>query len=193
MIAFTGNRPAIQVGRHQVHDYDTEWLASALERAACAADRHDFPFLDEILRGVEEYLEQRCSLSLLPLAKLFERMRRMLETIGCDTIAAKLEPVGPPVTLCLAELAEQAGNGFELAFFERLRHELRELRQAGVEEVRFRGLREGVQVLAGGGPWCRRCDELEAEVEAFLGRHDRHGDRAISPRLSLRVPDKLAN
>lgn len=193
MIAFLGNRPAIQIGRHQVHDYGTDWLADALERAARAADRHDFPFLDEILRGVEEYLEQRCSLHLLPLAKLFERMRRMLETIGCDTIAAKLETVGPPVTICLAELAGHAGNGFELAFFERLRHELRELRQAGVEEVRFRGLRDCVMQLTGSTKWNPRCDELEAEVQAFVGRHDRHGDRAISPQLRLRVPDKVSN
>ncbi|MEM1085111.1 MAG: hypothetical protein AAGI48_13445 [Verrucomicrobiota bacterium] len=186
MIALIGNRPAIQVGNHQVHDYDTAWLGHALRRAAEAADRRDFPFLEEIRQGIEEYLESRCSLSLLPLPTLFDRMRKMLVKIGCDLIAEQLEPVAPPVTLSLTHAARSAGNGFELAFFERLRGELAELRLAGAEEIRFTGLRESVLILHGSEIWDSRCEQLLEELRSFICSHHRDFDTPARPlRLKL--------
>lgn len=173
MISLIGTRPAIQVGRHQVIQYDTSWLGVALRRAASAADRHDFPFVDEIRLGIEHYLENKCPLRLLPLADLYERMRHMLVRIGCETIADKLEPLAPPVTLSLVRFAREAGNGFELAFFSRLRDELAHLRDCGAEDVRFTGLREAAQLLNGGEKWDRRCDLVLAEIRNFLGSLDR--------------------
>lgn len=173
MIALIGNRPAIQVGNYQVHDYDTAWLGHALKRAAAAADHDDFPFLDEIRKGVEEYLESKCSLSLLPLHTLYERMRKMLEMIGCHLIAEQLEPIAPPVTLSLPHTARRAGNGYELAFFECLRSELNELRGIGAEEIRFTGLKESVLLLRGREKWDKECDQLLTEVRSFLWNQHR--------------------
>jgi len=168
VISFIANRPALQIGRHQVIDYDTLWLESALSRAARAADIQDFPFVDDIRNGIVQYLETKCPLRLLHLDDLYDRLRRMLVKIGCGHIADKLEPLAPPVTLSLHELAMRAGNGFELAFFESLRAELSELRAAGAEEIRFTGLRECVNVLRGSAKWDRGCERLLAEIKAFL-------------------------
>ena len=93
--------------------------------------------MDEIRLGIEQYLETKCPLRLLPLGDLYDRMRRMLVRIGCETIADKLEPLAPPVTLSLPRFAKDAGNGFELAFFGALKDELAHLRSAGAEEIRF--------------------------------------------------------
>ncbi len=186
MISLIGNRPAIQVGRYQVLHYDTSWLGDALRRAAAAAQRDDFPFVDEIRKGIETYLETRCPLRLLPLEDLFARLRHMLNRIGCEGIAEKLEPLAPPVTLSLAGAAREAGNGFELAFFETLRRELAHLREAGAEEIRFTGLRESAQLLCGAEKWDARCDALYADIRTFLGNFDR--DRRPRERpLRLRV------
>ena len=176
MIAIVGNRPVIQVGRHQVHDYDTGWLGDALRRAARAAEREDFPCLDEIQRGIEEYLEERCPLQLLPLSKLFERVRRMLETVGCRIIAEKLKPLAPPITVCMETLARESGQGFELAFFTHLQSELAVLREEGAEEVRFVRLRESVLHLCNSGGWNKDCELLLAEVRSFLHQHDRDAE-----------------
>jgi hypothetical protein len=124
VISLIGNRPAIQIGRHQVIDYDTAWLDSALRRAARAAEHEDFPFVADIRSGIVKYLETKCPLKLLPLDELYDRMRKMLVKIGCERIAEKLEPLAPPVTVSLVRAAMEAGNGFELAFFEMLRTEL---------------------------------------------------------------------
>lgn len=173
MISLIGNRPAIQIGRYQVIDYDTLWLDDALRRAASAADHEDFPFVEDIRSGVVKYLETKCPLKLLQLEELYDRMRRMLIKIGCEHIAEKLEPLAPPVTVSLVRAATEAGNGFELAFFESLRIELGELRSSGAEEIRFVGLRESSLILRGRSKWNRQCESLFAEIQAFLVSWDR--------------------
>jgi hypothetical protein len=168
VISLIGNRPALQIGRYQVIDYDTGWLDSALHRAALAADHEDFPFVADIRSGIFQYLETKCPLKLLPLDDLYERVRRMLVKIGCERIAEKLVPLAPPVTVSLVRAAMEAGNGFELAFFEMLRTELVELRTAGAEEVRFTGLNESALILRGTSKWNKQCQVLLTEIEAFL-------------------------
>lgn len=168
MISFIGNRPALQIGPYQVLDYDTVWLEDALRRAALAADHEDFPLISEIRNGVELYLENQCALRLLRLEDLFDRMRKMLEKIGCGPIAEKLRPLAPPLTVSLVEAARSAGNGFELAFFETIRSELTQLREAGAEEICFTGLRECAMILRGKTKWNRQCETLLVEISAFL-------------------------
>jgi len=183
VISLIGNRPAIQIGRYQVFDYDMAWLDDAIRRAAAAAEQEDFPFVTDIRCGVAKYLETKCPLKLMNLEDLFERMRKMLVTIGCERIAEKLVPLAPPMTVSLVHAAmEAAGNGFELAFFETLRLELAELRSAGAEEIRFTGLRESTMILRGAEKWNKHCEGLLAEIETFLKAWDREtheGDCAL--------------
>lgn len=168
MISFIGNRPALQIGRYQVIDYDTAWLDDALRRAALAADHEDFPFVEEICNGIVEYLETKCPLRLLQLDDLFARLRKMLVKIGCTSIAEKLEPLAPPVTVSLVRVAMEVGNGFELGFFETLRSELANLRSAGAEEIRFVGLRQCILILRGAQHWNKGCELLMQEIRAII-------------------------
>lgn len=180
MISFIGNRPALQVGRYQVIEYDTAWLDDALRRAARAADHEDFPFVADIRSGIMTYLETKCPLKLMPIGDLFERLRKMLIKIGWERIAEKLEPLAPPVTVSLVRAAMEAGNGFELAFFETLRAELGDLRAAGAEQIHFTGLREGTLILRGTTKWTKHCEELYGEIQAFLRTWE--NDMEESPR-----------
>jgi hypothetical protein len=184
MISFIGNRPALQIGRHQVIDYGTAWLDDALKRAAVAAELEDFPFVADIRGGVMQYLENNCPLKLLPIHELFDRMRKMLVSIGCGTIAEKLQPLAPPITVSLVRTAMEAGSGFELAFFEMLRLELRELKLAGAEEIRFTGLRESSMILRGVEKWNKQCESLLTEVETFLLAWNRQP--AVDPEVVAR-------
>jgi hypothetical protein len=168
VIALISNRPALQIGRYQVIDYDTSWLDVALIRAARAADHEDFPFAPDIRSGIVKYLETKCPLKLLHLEDLFDRMRKMLVKIGCERIAEKLELLSPPVTVSLVRAAMEAGNGFELAFFETIRLELAALHAAGAEEIRFVDLRQSSLILRGGSKWNQKCEDLLTEIRAFL-------------------------
>ncbi len=185
VISFIGNRPAIQIGTHQVLEYDTSWLEDAIQRAARAADQEDFPLVSEIRNGIELYLEHKCALRLLHLEDLFERMRKMLVKIGCERIADKLEPLAPPVTVSLIHAARAAGNGFELAFFETIRAELFELRTAGAEVIHFTGLRESARILRGQEKWNNGCESLLAEIREFISACDKEPVEDRSLRLSM--------
>ena len=173
MIAPLGNRPVLLIGTHQVFDYDGEWIDQALLRAAREAGHDDFPFASDIRDGVMCYLESKCPLRLLPVGELSARVRRMLVRIGWESVAERLEALAPPLTVSLIRTAQEAGDGYELAFFNKLREELQCLRTAGAAELRFTGLRECVLALAGNQRWNRRCDALLAEVRDFLAAWDR--------------------
>lgn len=168
MICHLAHRPAIQIGRHQVFDYDTAWLDASLARAAASAGCEDFPFVEEIRSGVMTYLETKCPLRLMRLDELFDRIKLMLEKIGCEHIAEQLRPMAPPVTVSLVHAAMEAGNGFELAFFEALRIDLTALREAGAGEIRFTGSRECSMILRGSKKWDKYCESLHREIESFL-------------------------
>jgi hypothetical protein len=173
VIALIGNRPTLQVGPYQVADYDTRWVGVALRQAAQAADSGGFPFLEEIHEAVDEYLESHCHLKLLPLPTLYSRLRRMLEQVGCPAIASHLQPVAPPLTIDLGAFADRSSAGFELFFFEMLRRELRELAAVGARDLNFTGLADCVRKLQQTEQWNPACDELMAEIRAFLQRNDR--------------------
>ncbi len=171
MICLVGNLPVLQVGHHQVIGYETGWIDHALERAAIAADREDFPFIDEIRDGVLHYMEHRCALRVLPIEDLFARMRGMLRKIGCLAIAQNLEPLAPPMTVSLKKIAQDAGNGFELVFFCLLSEDLNHLREYGVENVRFQHAEEAAMILRGKESPTKACRQLTQEIEAFLERY----------------------
>ena len=168
MIAFQGNRPVIQVGRHQVADYDDRWLFDALEQAAAAADLADMPCLEEIGRGISLYLASKCPLRMLPVSQLRERVCNLLEQVGCASIARELRPFAPPVSISLIKTARQAGIGFELAFFEQIRTEVAELKREGAASIHFTQLREAVLIIADRREWDRSCDDLLGELNQFL-------------------------
>jgi len=60
-----------------------------------------------------------------------------------------------------------------LAFFATLGAELRDLRAAGAEQIRFIGQRESALILRGGAKWNPHCDKLLGEIRAFLAAWDR--------------------
>lgn len=171
MICIVGNRPVLQVGRHQVTGYDMGWLRESIIRGAKASEREDFPFVDDLLEGILHYLEHKCSLRVLSVEDLHARVRRMLERIGCEAIARTLPLIAPPVTLSLVRAAKEAGNGFELAFFHQIHDEIEDLKLHGVEELRFTGTRDCVKLLRGVTRWTTPCETLHAEIISFLMRH----------------------
>ena len=168
MICLVGNRPVLQVGNHQIVGYGTEWIETALSRASVAADRDDFPFIEDIRDGIVHYLENKCSLRLLPIEDLYARMQRMLERIGCSAIGDHLKMLTPPVTLSLARTAREIPLGFELGFYQRLRNELNALHQLGTEEIHFTEIREATLLLVGSKRWNSSCERFQNDILNFL-------------------------
>jgi hypothetical protein len=68
----------------------------------------------------------------------------------------------------LRRLACEAGEGFELVFFSRLRTELRQTLTHSPRMVRFRGLRACVKQLTGAGRWSPRCQRMNDQIVDYL-------------------------
>lgn len=192
MIALIGNRPVLQVGRHQVSFYDSQWLRDALCRAMHDADRQDFPFIDEICQGIFHYLENKCPLRLLPLPALYDKMRRMLEHIGCENIARALKPMAPPVQVCLLRLMQEHQCVVELSVFPMLRREIDELCAAGANEIRFLHIREAAMQIRGTSKWDKHCERLRLEMESFLQSYDPRSHTTQSSTLILHLCESPA-
>lgn len=182
MICLVGNRPVLQVGKHQIVGYGVDWIETALNRASVAADRDDFPFIDDIRDGIIHYLEKKCPLRLLPIEDLFARMRRMLDKIGCSAIGDQLRILTPPVTLSLARTARELPAGFELGFFQTLRAEVDALHQLGTEELHFTEIREATLILVGSKRWNPACDAFQRDILDFL---EKTAERNSTPQSQL--------
>jgi len=168
MICFSGNLPVLQIGNHQVVGYGTEWIEESLKRAAASSNRLDFPFIEDIRDGIVHYLEHRCSLRLLPIEDLYEKMRCMLNCLGCTAIAHNLTVLSPPITISLAQSAREAGTGFELAFFLKLGQDIEELIAKGVESIRFCDIEECSRILRGHRTMTKSCRQLAEEIIHFV-------------------------
>jgi hypothetical protein len=81
------------------------------------------------------------------------------------------EPASAPDDISQTDLARvlrDAGDGWELFFFPRLRAELRFRLRQSPRVMRFHGLRGCVKQLAGARRWSRRCERLQDQIVEFL-------------------------
>lgn len=187
MICIAGNMPVIQVGDYQVTNYDTFWIRRAIQGAADRSNHPEFAFVDDIYEAVVYYLENQCSLRLLKLESLYERIRHMLKRIGCESIANALRVEAPPVTISLEKAAVEAGNGYELAFYQILQNEMRKLKKMGAQEVFFGHIRESILVLKQCKEWSGSCELLEKDIMLWLKK-----EGTKPQRLGYRIRCELA-
>ncbi len=160
--------PVLQVGEHQISDYDTYWIRRSIEDAARNANQPHFSFVDDVYDGIVFYLENKCSLRLLKLEDLYKRIRHTLKRIGCEAIANALKIESPPITISLERAAIEAGNGFELAFYQILNTEMLTLKELGAREVFFSEIRESILILKQSTKWYDDCDQLEKDILLWL-------------------------
>ncbi len=160
--------PILQVGKYQITNYDTFWIRRAIETAAKKANQTNLLFLDDVYDAITYYLEHKCSLRLLAIESLFERISHTLKRIGCEAIANALVIESPPVTISLERAASEAGNGFELSFYKIIQDEIRALQKLGAREVFFSDMRESVLTLKQAKQWCPQCQQLENDILLWL-------------------------
>ena len=75
----------------------------------------------------------------------------------------QVEPV-----LQRARAAKEAGNGYELVFYQKLQEKIDDLQGRGAEEFHFTELRESARILLGAVKWTPDCNRIHQEILAFL-------------------------
>lgn len=168
MIALPAQLPLLCVGRYQITTYGSDWLEENIRDAARAAGQDDWWFTPDIVRSLLIYLRERFAGSTITLDELTGKIRHILEKIGFNDIGDRVALTPPALTLSLDDLAREAGEGFELRFFQLLDARLQELAELGACAIALTSSHEGVKRLCAAKYWTQSCRQLESEIETFL-------------------------
>lgn len=168
MIALPAQLPLLRVGRYEVTTYGQDWLEENIRCAARAAGQGDWWFTPDIVRSLLIYLRERFAGSAITLEELSVKIRSVLKAIGFQDIGNCVELVPPALSFSLDDLAREAGEGFELRFFQLLDARITELAALRAPAVALTASRQGVKRLCAAKTWNQTCRALETEIAQFL-------------------------
>ena len=168
MIAFRDNLPVIVLANGQIVAFEREWLARALGVAANRAGHPKWWLAGHVASSVQVWLESlSATTTTVPVALLTRAVRAALQVIGYAEIGECFEAAAPFARISLVEVAQKAGDGFELAFFVGLAERLREVMLLGGSYCEMHSLEPCVRVLRRKRGWGKACADLRAEIVEF--------------------------
>jgi hypothetical protein len=102
------------------------------------------------------------------LGEFAQALEKVLRDLGLRVRTEKPAAAPRIQETDLGRLAAESGEGFELAFFARLRETLRGQLEGSPEVLRFGGLRGCVKHLMGARRWGSRCQALNDQIIDYL-------------------------
>ena len=129
MVAFKEEFPYLRSDSGQLFEFNRDWLHAEIKQAA---DRAGYPrwwLTEHVTESIAFYLRLRTDESVVAFSQLNQTVRYVLKVIGYKEIVPHFQPTPPPISVSLYEIAEAAGAGYELAFFDLL--EKRVIRDPG--------------------------------------------------------------
>lgn len=168
MIALKDGLPCLQFESGEVVAFEREWLTREVKDAAHRAGYPNWWLAEHVSDSVTTYLLRRFSGSVLDVPRLSNAVQSVLQVIGYGEVAPHFSPALPPVHLSLLEIAQQAGPGFELAFFDLLGNRLSDFFRMRSNEFRLYNLERCVRHLSSKKIWSRECDSLRMEIVCFV-------------------------
>ncbi len=168
MVAFKEEFPYLRCDSGQLVEFDRAWLHAAITRAADQAGYPSWWLTEHVTESIAFYLRLRNDETAVAFSQLSQTVRYVLGVIGYKEIVPYFAPTPPPITISLFEIAQQAGAGYELAFFDHLEKRINALVGIGIDSLRFCGLQAGIKHLQGVKTWTRGCDRLREEVVCFI-------------------------
>jgi hypothetical protein len=185
MIAFQNNLPVVRFEDGHVMPFDPRWLSESVGRAARLAGYPKWWLVEHVTETVAAYLRHDFDAPAVSPAQLRTTVASVLQVIGYADVATHFEPLPPPVRLSLADLAREAGAGYELMFFRLLQNRLRDIAVSPSNRVEFFDLRPCVKMLRSAKNWSRDCTGLRAEIVRFIREELDLSPRADELNLQL--------
>ena len=156
----------------------------AIELMGDAAELLDPELVREAAGAVLHYFRVEQGRNFVSVGEFSEALASVLRGFGL--IVSQVESGKPARRVAesdLRRLACESGKGFELAFFPRLRDELRQQLNQSPHIVHFKGLRSCVKQLAGARRWTGRCQQLNDQIVEYLRHCLSHDESAGSCSL----------
>src|SRR2546427_7165472 len=168
MVAFKEEFPYLRTDSGQLFEFNRDWLHAAITRAADEAGYPSWWLTDHVTESIAFYLRLRNDENVVAFSQLSQTVRYVLKVIGYKEIIPHFTPSPPPISISLFEIAEQAGTGYELAFFDLLERRINALIQTGMDNLQLCSLQPCVKHLRGVKVWTRGCDPLREEIVCFV-------------------------
>jgi hypothetical protein len=143
MIALLQGLPLVALPNGQSVSFQKLWIKNALQGTASEQGYNCWSF--ELAESVELYLKREWSGSVITIAELEVIIKKLLLSLQLPDLAASFFLPSPPIKLSLLELAKEAGENYELLFFQLLKKRLEKVTQSSVEQLEIYGLDESLR------------------------------------------------
>ena len=167
MIAFPNDLPLVRLEDGDCLAFERDWLARALVSAARKAGYPHWWLADHVAQSVAEYLRSENDVPVVQAGRLEQAVQAVLQVIGYADVGSHFAVGRPVMHISLIDLAQAAGTGYELAFFDLLRGRLDEALASRAPHFELRGLESCVKLLRARKVWSRDCDALRTEIVSF--------------------------
>ena len=128
---------------------------------------------EHVAESVTEFLRTQREATVVPVEGLTRSVRQVLQVIGYAEVGRHFEAGRPMVKISLVELAQAAGTGYELAFFDLLGRRLDDALGGEGGCFELFGIERCVKMLRAKKVWSRDCETLRDEIVSFT--RDRTG------------------
>jgi hypothetical protein len=168
MVAFKEEFPYLRCDSGQLFEFNRDWLHAAINRAADQAGYPSWWLTDHVTESIAFYLRLRNDENVVAFSQLSQTVRYVLKAIGYKEIIPYFAPAPPPISISLVDIAQEAGTGYELAFFDLLEKRIHALIETGVDNLQLCSLQACVKYLQRTKVWTRACDSLREEIVNFI-------------------------
>src|SRR5437773_5005308 len=168
MVAFKEEFPYLRTDTGQLFEFNRDWLHAAITRAAHEAGYPSWWLTDHVTESIAFYLHLRNDGNVVAFNQLSQTVRYVLRAIGYKEIVPHFAPAPPPISISLLDIAQHAGAGYELAFFDLLEKRIDSLIEIGADNLQLCSLQACVKRLRGVKTWTRACDALREEIVCFV-------------------------
>lgn len=148
--------------------FERTWLVVSLAKAAESAGYKKWWLAPHVTESVTNYLEKDFGESVVTINRLEKAVQSVLQVIGYADVAGHFHAAPPPARISLAELARDAGHGYELVFFDLLRTRIQEAVDGKTERLEICDAHRGVKLLRSAKNWRRDCSGLLDEIVTFV-------------------------
>jgi hypothetical protein len=163
-----------------------DWLCFCLRRAAEKCGYYRWWLAEHVAASVMCYLATTYQKNVISTKQLQEVVASVLRAIGYAEVALHFRTLNLPFELSLSELAQEAGPGYELAFFQLLKERIQPALSNRASNLDFYGLQSSVRLLRSAKIWSRSCSELQSEIVEFLRAQLQRADLKADILLTIR-------
>lgn len=168
MISLLDGMPLVRLRDGRNTAFDKRWITAAIRAAAEHAGYHRWHLAEEIAESVSSYLRRDFTANFVEIPNISEAILGVLASLGFRDVADFFHLPDPPVRLSLDELAREAGDGYELAFFGLLESRLRNIAESDAVRLEIRDLSPCLRLLS--TKRRKQRDGLRGEIIEFIRR-----------------------